>query len=214
MSNKTLSLILFDFDGVLSNGKFYSQLQDSHPTTHQKIMEELFAKESRPLISEWMRGKLSYEDIHNLISKNVGQDAEWLNNALIESVKMMSLNQELLKFALRARKLGIKTAVFTDNMDIFDRVFVQHSKLLDLFNFVFSSSNFGKLKLDDGADFFKHALSFSGCKNGNFLFLDDSIKIKWLTESLGGAFYHYDKYSSSQSGFEEWFESMYPQYVS
>jgi FMN phosphatase YigB (HAD superfamily) len=214
MKNKSLSLILFDFDGVLSNGRFYSQLKDSSPSTHQEIIRYLFSKESWPLISDWMRGKFSYEDIHNLISTKVGKEVDWLNDTLVESVKNMPLNEDLVNFAARIRKSGVKTAVFTDNMDIFDRIFVEHSNLLELFDYVFSSADFGKLKLDDGAEFFKHALNSSGCSDGNFLFLDDSIKLKDLTESLGGTFYHYNKYSSTQNAFEEWFEEMYSQYVS
>jgi len=213
MSNEELSLILFDFDGVLSNGRFYSQLKDSHSLTHQAIVQHLFSDERWSLISEWMRGVYSYEDIHRSISTKVGKDIHWLNEALIESVKAMPLNERLIEFAQRVRRLGVKTAVFTDNMDVFDRVFVEHSGLLNKFDHVFSSSDFGKLKLDEGAEFFRYALSTTDSTNKNFLFLDDSIKIKNLTESLGGRFYHYDNYCNTQDAFEEWFEETYPAYV-
>jgi FMN phosphatase YigB (HAD superfamily) len=214
MNNKQLSLILFDFDGVLSDGRFYSELKDTHPDIHEKIIELLFSKENWPQISEWMRGNLSYEEIHNSISQKIGKEADWLNAALVESVKNMPLNEDLVNFTTNVKKLGIKTAVFTDNMDVFDRVFVEHSNLLNTFDHVFSSSDFGALKLDDGAKFFKHALSTSDCTNGDFLFLDDSIKIKDLTESLGGTFYNYNIYNSKHDEFEEWFKQTYPEYAS
>ncbi len=162
------------------------------------------------MISEWMRGKLRYEDIHRSISPNIGKEVDWLNNALIKSVKNMPINKELVDFATRVRRLGVKTAVFTDNMDIFERTFVEHANLRHLFDDIFSSSTFGSLKMDDGADFFKHVLESSGCTGKKFLFLDDSKEIRKLTESLGGIFYHYNQYNSGHREFEDWFKQMYP----
>lgn len=193
-STNDLKAVLFDFDGVLSKGRFYSTISDSHPKIHSKIVENIFSKDAWEVVQTWMRGEKSFEELHKHFSGSIGTDVEFLNRALIDSVLVMQLNQDLVDLAQELRSKGIKTAIFTDNMDIFERVFVPYNNLTDKFDFIFSSSTHKKLKLDNDAEFLKEVLEAVGDEPQSTLFLDDSPKIGVPMREFGGHFYLYEDY--------------------
>ncbi len=202
-------LILFDFDGVLSSSRFYASIAGAHCDLHRRLIAELFGPDGWPRVAAWMRGHLSYQQIHEQIAPDLGVEPGWLDTVLVESVKAMTVNAGLLRFAAAVQKQGVKTAVFTDNMDVFEQVLVPHARLDDHFDYVFSSSTFGALKLDEGEEFFQQALREAGVLNQPFLFLDDSPKIRELTEKLGGTFYHYADFQTGLYAFTDWFKEHY-----
>lgn len=204
---KKLTTVLFDFDGVLSKGRFYNTIADDY--IKDGIRNKLFTKEAWPLIEKWMKGILSYKQIHKLFASELGTTVKFLNRNLKESVKAMALNQELIEFAGMCREKGIKTAIFTDNMDIFEEVTVPSHGLDKKFDFIFSSSSYGKLKLDDNAEFLKYVISQTESKFENTLFIDDSPKIGISMVNNGGYFYQYENYEIEFPKFIKWFYSKF-----
>jgi FMN phosphatase YigB (HAD superfamily) len=204
MESQKLKTILFDFDGVLSKGRFYSTIVESHPDIHAKIVQNIFTKEAWDTIQIWMRGEMSFEGLHKHFSDKIGAPVEFLNRALIDSILIMKLNEDLMLFNEEMRKKGVKTAVFTDNMDIFERLFVPYNNLSDKFDYIFSSSTHKKLKLDNEAEFLKEVLTATGNDPATTLFLDDSPKIGVYMEKFGGHFYCYDDYLGGFSKFRAW----------
>ncbi len=200
-----IKAILFDFDGTLSNGRFYSTLSESESELYEKIQQEVFTKDNWELLSSWMRGKIEYKEFNAKISTMLNVPVELLNNALIESVKEMKLNQDLLKFAVEQRAKGIQTAIFTDNMDIFEKVFVVENKLDEKFDYIFSSSTYGMLKEDNGGEFLDIAVQKFGVDISEVLFIDNSLKAQDLMNSKGGVFYLWEDYENEFTKFIEWF---------
>jgi len=209
MKNPKLKLVLLDFDGVLSQGRFYSTIKKDNPEIYEKIANILFSKEAWPFSSRWMKGEFSYKDLHMEIAPRVGVGVEYLNNKLEESVRRIQLNTPLVEFSNKLRSSGIKVVIFTDNMDIFDEIFVQHANLETLFDKIFSSSAYKKLKLDNNAEFLSDVFTDMNVSPSESLFLDDSIKIGPYMEKLGGKFYHYDKYIDGHQDFLSWFNQTY-----
>jgi len=156
-----------------------------------------------------MKGEKSFEDIHDMFAEKIGTSTDFLNRSLIESVLAMKLNDELLGFARYARSKGIKVAIFTDNMDIFDRVLVPYNDLKSKFDHIFSSSVYKKLKLDNDAEFLKQAMQEMGTKPEETLLLDDSPKIGVFMKDFGGHFYLYDDYYNGFNEFVHWFYSTF-----
>jgi len=209
MNNKKLSLVLFDFHNVLSRGRFYSTIEHSHPEIYKKIMQRLFAPESYDFIAKWMRGELSYEEVHAIISDEVGASVEFLNESLITSVKQIELNSELFEFSQKIRSSGVLVAVLTDNMDIFSEVYVPYMGLDKKFDHIFSSSVQKKLKLDNNGEFIFDAISYMKVDVENTLFIDDFIDNGTPIKNAGGLFYHYDKYVDGHRDFLSWFENSF-----
>lgn len=197
--------ILFDFDGVLSNGRFYSTIPSEYSVIKEKVISTLFSKEAWEVTKEWMRGDKSFEEIHAEYSNKIGADIEFLNKSLIDSVIAMKLNEDLMKFAKLMRNKGVKVSVFTDNMDVFDRVFVPYNDLNGKFDHIFSSSIYKNLKSNGDGTFLKQALEETGISPENSLFLDNTPKIgEWMVQ-FGGHFYLYENYETEYQKFEIWF---------
>lgn len=211
MKNK-LELVLLDFDGVLSDSRFYNAINDDDPEIYKKIQLLLFSKEAWPLSAKWMRGQLSYREIHDLIGAGIGVTSNYLNKALEESVKKMKMNDLLLDFTVKMRKKGVKVAVFTDNMDVFDKIFVTQNRLDEIFDGIFSSSMYGKLKLDNNAQFLDQVIELMLSKPENTLLLDDSMKIGDYMLKKGGKFYHYNNYVEGHNDFMKWFNKNFSNY--
>lgn len=210
MDQKKLSLILFDFHKVLSQGNFYTPLIDTQPEVYKKIVETLFFPEGYKLISRWMRGELSYKDIHKMIASTVGLTAESLDEALIESVKKIELNEKMMTFSQEMRSLGIKVAILTDNMDVFTDFFVPYVGLDKKFDKIFSSAQHKKLKLDNKSEFIFDAILEMGSQPENTLFIDDCIDNGDFLKEAGGIFYQYDNYIEGHSKFIIWFYNNFP----
>lgn len=209
MKKKELKAILFDFDGVLSKGRFYSTISDKDQKIKDAIVQNIFSKEAWDVVQTWMRGEKSFEEIHEMFAEKIGTDVDFLNKSLIESILAMKLNDELLNFAKYMRSQGVKVAIFTDNMDIFDRVLVPYNNLKNKFDFVFSSSEYKKLKLDNEAEFLKQVMEEMGVKPAQTLFLDDSPKIGVFMEKFGGHFYLYEDYYNGFNKFIQWLHNTF-----
>jgi len=212
MIKASLRSILFDFDGVLSKGRFYSTIPEKNYKIKDAINKNVFNKGSWNLMQTWMRGEKSFEEIHKSIAEKVGSNVEFLNKHLIDSVLRMQLNKGLIKFAIQMRSLGVRTAIFTDNMDIFDRVFVPYHSLNEKFDFIFSSSTYKKLKLDNDAFFLKETIKKMKSSPSETLLLDDSPEIGVYMNKIGGYFYHYQDYEKELPKFFKWFKENFAKY--
>ena len=205
MKRNELKAILFDFDGVLSKGRFYSTICNEDQKIKDAIIQNIFSKEAKDVIQTWMRGERSFEEVHTMFAESIGTDIEFLNKSLIESVLAIKLNTELLNFVSSMRHLGVKVTIFTDNMDVFDRIFVPYNNLKNKFDFIFSSSTFKKLKLDNNAAFLKQAIEIMDVRYEQTLLLDDSPKIGVFMKKFGGNFYLYEDYYNEFNKFIQWF---------
>ena len=203
MKNK-INTILFDFDGVLSSDRFYSKIPKKYQESRGKIESIIFSENREDVLNKWMRGRLSYEEVHAFVSEFVDLSVEQMNRFLLDGVKAMELNEELLGLNRDLREKGAKTAIFTDNMDVFDRVLVPHNSLDSKFDAIISSSKFNLLKHDKDGKLFDIAMEKLGSNPEETLVIDDSLDLKPVVENKGAIFYHYANYEEEFDKFKKW----------
>lgn len=191
-----ITTVLFDFNGVLSSDRFYvGSFLDARPEALERIQRHFFEAD-KGLINEWMRGKVGYREVHQRIAAHVGTDTSELDRALVESVRVMRLEPGLMDLAARLRNRGVKTAIVTDNMDVFSLVTVPHHGLDKLFDLIVNSADEGLLKQDDGGRLFDLALQRLDADVRQTLFIDDSTKTVDLFESKGGQGHRYTTFEA------------------
>lgn len=193
-------VLLVDFDGVLSNGRFYESTVSDNNELTRRIQSYLFSPDKDELVKEWMRGKYSYEQIHQIASKNVQVSEDELNHLLVQSVKEFELNTALLDHISRLRKNEWSVYLYTDNMDIFDRVSVPYFGLEKHFDAIYSSSAYGYLKFED-ASLLSILKNEQAITQETIYLLDDKVHQEAI--KAGVCSFHYTDWSL-QSNFEKW----------
>jgi FMN phosphatase YigB (HAD superfamily) len=151
-----------------------------------------------------MRGRISYEEVHEFVSKFVDLSVEQFNEFLLKGIGSIKLNKDLMQLSHEMQEKGVKTAVFTDNMDVFDRVLVPHYGLDDKFDAIISSAKHGLLKHDENGKLFDIAIKELNSTPEKTLIIDDSIDLKPMIESKGASFYHYENYGEEFAKFKKY----------
>lgn len=195
----SISTVLFDFDGVLSQGRFYkSQLLPAHADLYETIQVSLFG--NKTLVHDWMRGRIGYRDIHRrLEEEGIGQTAIFLNTALEESVRHMALDERVLALAQTLKTSGKKIGLVTDNMDIFSQVTVGCHGLDRIFDLIANSADEGMLKNDQEGLLFDRVLKRMGESSyGSVVMIDDSAGTIDLFSRKGGVGFLYKDFETLQ----------------
>ncbi len=134
--------IIFDFDGTLSFGRYFSTLG---PDALAAVGQLVFGGNSGQWADPWMKGDISCRDIAAYLSKQLPESEECILSALRDGCSHMPLNVAVLDFALRSRQSGRKTALVTANMDVFTEVVVPAHGLDALFDLVLNTADHGTL---------------------------------------------------------------------
>lgn len=207
-TKKQLKLLLVDFDGVLSNGRFYHVPDQTRKEIGRAASEIIFDKENTALVDGWMRGEYGFKDVHDEVERRAGIDARLLDGLLEESIGHMSLNPSLLRFVATLRSRGVVVSLFTNNMDIFDVVSVRQHRLREHFDHIYSSSLHGQLKLENEV-LLREAAGEVGASLDAVVLVDDSSQSFARATGYGVATFLYDQYEASQPAFETWLERGY-----
>lgn len=203
MKKKQIKAIISDFDGVLCRDYFYHTLESKRPELYEIINTKLF-RENKPLIKSWMRNELSSEDINKFLADLTSEPINLFSTELNSSVQNMKLNQKLVNFVKKAKKKGIRTAVLTDNMDVFRDVFVPTHQLDKIFEIIVSSHEYGILKGDDNGKLLDLTRELLGLEFENILILDDWPKIEEFAMQKNSNFYLYNR--ETEDNFSDWFD--------
>ncbi len=203
MTKKKIKALISDFDGVLCRYYFYHTLKSIKPDLYEFINTELF-KNNRHLVISWMRGQLTSDDVNQFLAERSPLGFDFFKNELIKSVKKMKLNQKLMNSILRFKKKGMKMALLTDNMDVFDQITVPHKRLTSTFDFIVSSSKYMMLKGDNNGELLDRTRDLLNVGYGNILVLDDSPTLGEMVSVRKSNFYLYNK--DTEDEFEKWFE--------
>ncbi len=198
-----LRLLLVDFDGVMSNGRFYHSEDKAEQHIGSQVVQNIFTSENTEILDDWMRGKRSYQEMHDMVEQKTGLDARKLDTLLEASVKRMPLNQPLIRFITKLRSFGVQASLFTNNMDIFDIVSRAHHHLDTHFDHIYSSSEFGQLKLEND-QLLKRALHDAQTTMSHTAFVDDSQSSYDAATKYGVHTFLYKDYAASQADFEQW----------
>lgn len=190
--------VIFDFDGVLCRDRFYEKtLLPEHKEVYLWIQTNIFG--NHDLVQNWMRGKVRWNDINKLISDNTDIDKEELDRLFVESVRKMDIDPQVKQLAQEIKKLGIKVAIITDNMDIFSEVTVDNHNLNKIFDVILNSADHNLLKKDDNGRLFEIALKGLKCDIKNSLLIDDSRSTIDFYRNKGGNSFHYQDYLGLQT---------------
>lgn len=185
-----LELIMFDFDGVISTGRFYVSQKYKNDPKIEIIRKHIFEDEKKDLLRAWMKGQTNYQRIHRQLSKKTGLEVQYINNALIESISEMNIHAEMLNFSNRLRTQGVKSVLVTDNMDIFDQYTVPFHELHNYFDHIYSSSQHGLMKNEQGGEIFKQILRDFQVEPSATAFTDDSPRTGEIAQTLGLKFFY------------------------
>lgn len=196
------SAVLFDFGGVLCTDRFYTTLLIEYPKVYTWIQEHVFGKEN-VIGKKWMRGEVGYQEVNKYIAENTKIDLLVLEKLFLESVRRMKVDERLLKIILNLKKQFVKTALVTDNMDVFREITIVNHHLYDYFDVITTSTEYGIFKNEQNGKLFDITLQKLGIDSfKNTLFIDDSPSTVELYKTKGGEAFQY----SSFEEFDKWFK--------
>lgn len=181
-----ITTILFDFDGVMCHDRFYEKtLLPEHEEVYHWIQVNIFT--DTELTDAWMRGEFSYRDINRKIADSNQIEYEELNRLLLESVRLMELDRQMIELVRLLKRRGYKLGMVTDNMDVFSEVTISNHRLDELFGVVINSSDMGFLKPDENGRLVDMALEVLGTEDiSRAVLIDDSERMIELFNAKGG----------------------------
>ena len=193
---RQIKSVIFDFDGTLSSGRYFSPLG---PHALDTVARLVFGGNSGEWADPWMRGEISSRDIAVYLSKQLPESEEGILSALRDGCSHMPLNVAVLDFAVRSRQSGRKTALVTANMDVFSEVVVPAHDLRGVFDLVLNTADHGTL---DKSTLWRKALAVFGSEHAfsSALLIEDSPRMITLFESLGGFAHQYQ----GDEAFQRW----------
>lgn len=188
---KCYKTIFFDWNKTLSNSLFWDQWKDSAHPRHEWYapLSRYLLGENMPAVMEWMRGKVSAEEIATMLADHLGYSREAIFQDLKESCESMRLvSDEIFPLVRKLRKNGTKCIIATDNMDTFTRFTVPALRLSEHFDGVLNSFETGMLKFDtegDAIPFFDGYLIEKNLNYKDVVLIDDCIDKSGTYEKRG-----------------------------
>lgn len=176
-----LKVVFIDWYKTLSASLFWEPWRSSlHPlySSFEKIGPVLF-KEMKSEQMDWMRGKLSSEQIISKLSHKTGLDYNLLLSEFISSCRNMKFySPKTLNMLKIIQSQGIKVIIATDNMDSFQRWTVPSLGLKNTFDEILDSASIGWVKedFDQQGDslFFRKFFEFHDLSPQETVLIDDS----------------------------------------
>lgn len=198
-----LSAVFFDFDGVLCRDRFYTTVEAEFPQATKFVSDVIFGGDQK-YADRWMRGQLTYRDINTIIADQTGIPLKILTDLFFSGVRQMQIDVKLLDFAATLKQGGVKVAIVTNNMDIFNEVTVPEQNLVDNFTVTVNSYDYGTMKHEQNGLLFDVTLKKLGLESfHDVLLIDDSPVACEIFKRKGGAAYRY----VNQKEFEIWLKT-------
>jgi FMN phosphatase YigB (HAD superfamily) len=141
-----IKCIVFDFGFTLSPDHYFKISPPGCPQWHEVIQKYIFGEPS--ITVPWMKGELTSLDIANLLSQHFPLDISIIAATMKKGCQHLSFNPAVWDFAVAQKASGRKTALVTDNMDVFTKVVVPAHGLDQLFDVILNSSDFHETRKD------------------------------------------------------------------
>lgn len=187
-------VLFVDFNGVISYGPFWASLINSEHPLHRfyELIEDLlFRSENKieGLIDEWMLGKYTSEQVHQIIADRIGVSYHSLFEVFCEDCRRLDISKLILQEIQTLRK-DWYCILRTDNMDSFYRFTLPaNPHLAEAFDEIHCSYSLHQLKKTDGGKCFLTTTTNLGLRMDNAVLIDDSNNNCNLFEVLGGKAY-------------------------
>jgi FMN phosphatase YigB (HAD superfamily) len=180
--------VFWDFDGVWSKDVFYKSLIKTHPHVWEFIQTQVWGSG----VEKWMRGELTMDDINRHISNGTGLDFDVITKTFLEDVAQMKIETRHTPIVQALKKQGVSVGMITNNMDVFNTVTRPRLKLDDLFDGVFDSFSYKKMKAEGLFDIAMQSLGSTDYSVA--LLIDDSPRARDAFEVKGGNTYAYSTF--------------------
>lgn len=199
---KQIQCVVFDFGFTLSPDYYFNVAPPGCPHWHAVIQKVIFADPA--ITNPWMRGDLTTLDIAGIISRHFSMDIPTIAATLEKGCERLRFNPAVWDFAVALKAAGRKTALVTDNMDVFSKVVVPSHGLDRLFNVIINSSDFHEI---DKKYLWPIAFERLGGALGyaNSLLIEDGEHEPALFKSLGGHAHQY----TNDAAFLAWLDSVH-----
>lgn len=195
--------IIFDFQGVLCHDFFYVTDDPRSKAIRGYFEKEILFSDNPEIIDSWMRGKIDKFKVNHIISRALGIPIDTIDTILEESVYNMRVDKRLLDLIGKLRAIGIKAALASDNMEVFDEIIVPNRKLDKHFDLIVNSFQTGLLKRDNNGEIFDHIIEKLNGNYSNALLVDDSHRSRAAFQAKGGRTYEFKKADEFISWFDD-----------
>lgn len=173
--------LFIDFDGTICHDRFWRSLNED---AYIKVQSLLFNGQNQ-IVSNWMKGDYSSEDINQLVAKETGIEYDSLWGVFVSDCKTMKVEPEILKMINNLRK-RFHVVLITGNMDCFSRFTVPSLRLNEYFDVIVNSFDEKQLKSENDGDSFK---KYVRGEIVDAILIEDSEKSCETFKSLGGTAY-------------------------
>ncbi len=184
--------MLIDWHGTLSNSLFWEPWQAGTAVERRMAaaLQEAMFRVNHHLLSPWMCGKLSSEDVVGRAASVAGVPFAGAMDAFIASCQSMRLvSDAIMPLIANLRSQGITVGIATDNLDSFTRWTVPALDLDRHVDVILNSADLGVMKgdtRDDGSSaFFGNFLHARRDLPGMTVLLDDSDDMVEVASAAG-----------------------------
>jgi len=178
-----IKCIVFDFGFTLSSDYYFKISLPGCPQWHEIIQKFIFGEPS--ITVPWMKGELTTLDIAGVLSKHFLIDIPTIATTMEIGCQHLNFNPAVWDFAVAQKAAGRKTALVTDNMDVFTKVVVPAHGLDQLFDVILNSSDFHEIRKDVLWPIAFDRLA-GGIGYGNSLLIEDGETEPAMFRTLGG----------------------------
>jgi FMN phosphatase YigB (HAD superfamily) len=197
-----INCIVFDFGSTLSPDYYFKVSPPGCPQWHEVIQKAIFGEPS--IVVPWMKGESTSLDIAGILSKHIPLDIPTIATTMEKGCQHLNFNPAVWNFAVAQKTARRKTALVTDNMDVFTKVVVPAHGLEALFDVILNSSDFHEICKEVLWQIAFERLG-GGIGYANSLLIEDGETEPVLFRALGGYAYQY----SNDTFFLEWLDSVH-----
>jgi hypothetical protein len=199
---RKIKCIVFDFGFTLSSDYYFNVIPPGIPEWHNVIQKVVFGDPS--IVVPWMKGELTSLDIAGILSRHIALDIPTIFATMEKGCQNLGFNPSVWDFAFAQKNTDRKTALVTDNMDVFTKVVVPAHHLDQLFDVILNSSDFHEIRKEVLWPIAFNRLG-GGVGYANSLLIEDGEPEPALFRALGGYSYQY----SNDAAFLEWLKSIH-----
>jgi len=176
-----MKALYVDFDGTLTNDRYWRSLLEEE---YKKVQDLLFGND-KTLVSEWMRGRYTAEEINRFLEDKLNLPYEYLWKIFVTDCETLSVSRDTLNCVSQLKSEYV-TVLMTGNMDSFSRFTVPALKLDSHFCYISNSYNEGIHKTDNNGELFRIWADKLNIKLEDSILIDDQEKVCDTFDSLGG----------------------------
>ena len=196
-----IKCVILDFGYTLSPDHYFKIAPPGLPQWQAVIQKIIFGEPS--IVIPWMRGELTSLDIAGILSKHFPLDIHTIAALMEKGCQNLNFNQAVWDFAVAQKANGRKTALVTDNMDVFTKVVVPAHGLDMLFDVTINSSDFHEIRKEVLWPIAFERLG-DGIGYANSLLIEDGESEPAMFRACGGSAYQYQ----SDEVFLDWLKAV------